>query len=411
MHEMSAAADEFTRLTSPDHHVELSLDKRCRRPLILHVTECLSTGVLSAIRLMCASLDSHFDFAILYGLRQETPADFKYDFPPSVRFIPWAPRGEMRPLAVSAALFQLVQIVRRLQPDLIHAHSSKAGALVRIVYPTGRLPVVYTPHCYAFERTDQGKISNAATWGIEWLLGRLNHTTVAIGKAEFAQSQQVAKRSTMIPNMIELPAQSSLASIAGKPRPLPGALANRDDDEGRRMTVVSTGSIRPQKNFPLFCDVARELLSEPFNFVWVGSGEVPPGLDVPGNVRITGWLTPAALQQILLRADVFIHTSKWEGLSISVLEAISFGLPAVVTPLEANRELVTNCLNGFLCSTAPEFVAALRLLGSDRALLTIMGKTSKLRAEDYTTQRVAHLWKDLYRSRILEGAELNLSFT
>jgi glycosyltransferase involved in cell wall biosynthesis len=401
--EINAEVDDFTRLTSPGYHdqEELSLDRHCRRPLILHVTECLSTGVLSAIRLLCASLDSCFDFAILYGLRQETPADFEKDFPPSVKFIPWAVRSEMHPLAASTAIFQLVQAVRRLRPDLIHAHSSKAGALVRIIYPTGRLPVVYTPHCYAFQRTDQSRISNAVTWGIEWLLGRLNHITVAIGRAEFAQSQQVARRSAMIPNMIELPARSSLASLTGKPMPFPDALADLQGDQNVRTTIVSTGSIRPQKNFPLFCDVARELLLEPFDFVWVGSGEIPPGLDVPENVQITGWLAATALQQILSRADVFIHTSKWEGLSISVLEAISFGLPAVVTPLDANRELVTNCVNGFICSKAPEFVAALRLLGSEHTLLTNMGKMSKLRAEAYTTQRVAHIWSDLYRSRIL----------
>ncbi|MBP2227753.1 glycosyltransferase involved in cell wall biosynthesis [Azospirillum agricola] len=369
------------------------------RPRILHVTECFSTGVLTALAMICKELQGDFSFSILYGRRWETPADFEAMFPPETVFQPWDVSRSLNPLKDVAAVRQLRRTVQALEPDLIHAHSSKAGALVRLAFPRGRPSVIYTPHCYAFLRGGRARPSNRLFWAVEWLLGRTAHTTVAVGRTEYAYARQVARRAAMIPNMIEL---AQFGDGAGRTASAPDAAPL----PGRRRTVVSVGSIRPQKNFPLFCEVAARLAGEAVDFLWVGAGEVPAGCAVPDNVAITGWLPHDRVAGILRDADIYIQTSVWEGLPISVLEAMSCGLPLVVTPADGNRELLTSFVNGFVCDTAAEFTEAIRLLCCHAPMMERMGLASRRLAEEYGAARVAMRWVDFYTHEIAERAGL-----
>ena len=157
------------------------------------------------------------------------------------------------------------------------------------------------------------------------------------------------------------------------------------------------GSIRPQKNFPLFCEIAKAVSDLSIQFLWIGSGTPPHGIQVPENVRITGWLSRREALTVLGECQVFVQTSLWEGLPIALLEGMALGLAALAKPAVGNTELIKEGVNGYLCDDATEFAGRLRALFKDRVQLREMGRASRRIVEDrYATDRIVGRWRELY---------------
>jgi glycosyltransferase involved in cell wall biosynthesis len=355
---------------------------------VLHVVESFGGGTLRLLATLCRATEGAVDAHVLHGNRDEGASTRPDGFPSSVSFTPWPVGRSVSPRADARAIGALKDTVARLAPDLVHAHSSKAGALVRLAFPDGGLPVVYSPHCYAFQRRDIATAMRAAYWGIERLLGLLPHVTVACGLAEYGSARLVSRSPVYIPNMVDLAAIDGTAGSPDARRP----------GGGGALRIGTAGGIRPQKNFPLYCAIAAALEDTGMTFVWVGGGDIPPTVTVPANLEVTGWQSHAGALARLAACDVYVQTSLWEGLSIAILEGMALGLPILTTPAPGNPELVIEGHNGFLCASAAGFVQRLRQLDSDRTAVARMGAASRrLIGENYAIERVAPRWISLYQ--------------
>ncbi len=353
---------------------------------VLHVVEAFSTGIIQSIRIICRALDGEVRFHILYGRRPETPADVESQYPPSVGFTPWGAAGRaIDPGKDRRAVAELKAVVARVKPDIIHAHSSKAGAYARLAYPGGQLPVLYSPRGYSFLQRDKGPARRAAFRGIEWLLGRLPHITVGCGLGEYSLARTVARRAVLIPNMID-------------PADFPAPDQGLSPDPAGPLRVAMAGGIRPQKNFPLFCEIARAFEGRDLRFLWIGDGDIPAGVRVPASVEITGWLPRAEVLRRMAGCHLYMQTSLWEGLPIALLEGMVLGLAVLACPAVGNTELVIEGANGYLCPDAPSFIARLRQLDGDRAALAAMGEASRsLALRNHSVDHIAPRWLSLYR--------------
>ncbi len=352
---------------------------------VLHVVEAFSGGIVHSISTICRMLDGQVAFHVLHGRRPDSPDDAHARFPSSVTFSPWPSAGrEIAPGRDWRAGAELRAVVERVRPDLIHAHASKAGALARLAFPSGRVPVVYSPRGYGFLRRDKGPPGRAVFWTLERLLGTLPHITVGCGLGEYDLARGVSRRAVLIPNMIN-PADFTEAASA---RP----------DARAPLRIAMAGGIRPQKNFPLFCAVAEACRARGYHFLWIGDGDVPPGQVVPPNVEITGWLGRAEVLRAMAGCHVYMQTSLWEGLPIALLEGMVLGLAVLAHPAVGNTELVIEGANGFLCQEPATFVQALDQLDRDRALLAAMGTASARQAlQNHAADRIADRWLSLYR--------------
>jgi glycosyltransferase involved in cell wall biosynthesis len=351
---------------------------------VLHVVESFSGGIIHSIANICRALDGQVAFHILHGRRPETPGELEGLYPATVGFTLWPSAGRsIHPGRDLRALAEVRAAVETVQPDVIHAHSSKAGALVRLAYPCGRVPVVYSPRGYAFLQRDKGRVGRGAFWLIERLLGCLPHITVGCGLGEYTLAQRVSGRAVLIPNMVDL---AQFAVAAGVARDAKGPLR-----------VAMAGGIRPQKNFPLFCQVAAAFEGRDVRFLWIGDGTLPTGVWVPSNVEITGWLGRDAVLRAMATCHVYMQTSLWEGLPIALLEGMALGLAVLACPAVGNTELVLEGGNGHLCADAESFIGQLRALDRDRARLAAMGAASRrLVEQQHALERIAPRWLSLY---------------
>lgn len=153
------------------------------------------------------------------------------------------------------------------------------------------------------------------------------------------------------------------------------------------------GRIAPQKDPKFFADVVAELRKDdvPLEAVWIGDGDGDlRRLLTEARIRVTGWLSPSGVEE-LLRGSVYVHSARYEGFPLSILDAAACRAPIVARRIAAVEH------TDLLMSSTPRGVAALvtDMLGSADALADARARnTPLLRA--YSPQRLTDALAMLY---------------
>lgn len=269
---------------------------------VLHVVESLGGGVLSSVLAMVqATPDLEHHLAVWPRRSHADTGDRLAGFA-SVRVLAHHP---------ARALGGLRELVAGLAPDEVHAHSSYAGLLARVIEPGA--DVVYSPHCFAFERRDLGPFARDVARRIERSLVRRTGVLVACSPFEAGLAAALGHR--------------AVVTVPNRALDAPGVRARF----ATPLRVVAVGRIGPQKDWSYLLTVKgylEEVLGGRVRWTWLGGGD-PTGERAlrDHGVDVTGWLPRGEVQERLAEAQVYVHTAAWEGAPISILEAAAVGLP------------------------------------------------------------------------------------
>lgn len=282
---------------------------------IVHATEAMGGGVQSAVAAFSRLIDGSEQFVLARPRSNEST----YSLPE---------HAQLRTFSGSlpAYLLWLRRSVLELRPDVVHLHSSLAG-LARAVLPRGSR-IIYSPHCFAFERTDISGTKRSAYRLAERVLASRAQTFVAVSPHEAELCRGLVPRGRAdveyVPNVASESQQQQ-------------AFANADSPEAS--TVVMTGRIGAQKLPRLYADAAA-LSTSGAEFVWVGDGDAADRdyLESRG-VRVTGWITPSEVVDTVGAAALYLHTGAWEAAPISIVEAASAGTPVLTRTLPTLQSL------------------------------------------------------------------------
>ncbi|WP_443872065.1 glycosyltransferase [Megamonas funiformis] len=350
---------------------------------IVHVMECFAGGTFNFLVDLTSEL-SNEEHIVIYGTnRENTPKNFKDLFNKNVKFIEWkTAQREMKPLKDIKALWELYSILKKIDNiDVIHLHSSKAGFLGRIVsFLLGKSKkTIYTPHAISFLRLDVSSKKRKIFIWMEKFASFFGGKIVACSQSEKEViEEQGIKNVTFINNGI-------------KPLEIEKKVNTSD-----KITIISVGRLSIQKNPKLFNDIALEFIDNPnIQFIWCGDGELKSELTSP-NIKCTGWIERKKLENYLANADIYLSTSLWEGLPLSVLEAMSIGLPVVLSNCIGNKDLVVN--NGFLYNNKIDCIENINKLLSEKCLRIKQGKESKnLFFNNFLLKNMANNYLKVYK--------------
>ena len=350
---------------------------------IIHVMECFAGGTFNFLVDLTNEL-SNEEHIVIYGTnRENTPKKFRDLFNENVKFIEWkTAQREMNPLKDIKALWELYIILKNIEDiDIIHLHSSKAGFLGRIVsFLLGKSKkTIYTPHAISFLRLDVSSKKRKIFIWMEKFASFFGGKIVACSQSEKeAIEEQGIKNVTFINNGI-------------KPLQIEKKVNTSD-----KITIISVGRLSIQKNPKLFNDIALEFIDNPnIQFIWCGDGELKSELTSP-NIKCTGWIERKKLENYLANADIYLSTSLWEGLPLSVLEAMSIGLPVVLSNCIGNKDLVVN--NGFLYNNKIDCIENINKLLSEKCLRIKQGKESKnLFFNNFLLKNMANNYLKVYK--------------
>lgn len=348
---------------------------------ILFIVEAMGGGVFTYIVDLANELVNEYDMYIAYAVRKQTPENYCDYFDKRIHLIEVKNfNRSINPIRDVKAFIEIKSIAKRIKPDIIHMHSSKAGALGRFAF-NGRKPsLFYTPHGYSFLMQNHSTMKRMIYKAVETICSKRNCMTISCSLGEHQETLKLTKNAAYVNNGININELQKLIEKAGTVADYP-------------FTVFTLGRICYQKNPVLFNQVA-EALPE-VKFLWIGDGELRNELTSP-NIVITGWIKREEAFRHSLQGDVFILTSLWEGLPISLLESMYMKKLCVVNNVIGNRDVIHNRENGFVCDCVDDFVDAIKEADDhhdyiDNAYYDVLNK--------YNTEVMANSYSKLYLAK------------
>lgn len=313
-------------------------------------------GVASYIRMLVKGLNRD-KFDITVACLSENGQEFAEELRQNYKVDAFSlamNRYKVNPLTDARVLIQLSARIRRERYDLIHAHASKPGFLTRMAAIGTGIPVIYSPHNFAFHEGSKPVVAHAVAL-FEKFAALFTAQIIAVAKHErdLALKYGVGTQElySVIPTGIDPALYQQSVDAPGIKRSL-GIPANAQ--------VVGTVGRLAIPKLPLdFVRVAAELKKDfsDLHFVWVGSGplleEARALTNELGLDGVIHWLGHRDdVNQLYHIFNCFLLLSRWEANPLVVLEAFSAGIPVIASDNLGARELIGNGGHGILVPVA-----------------------------------------------------------
>ncbi len=313
----------------------------------------------------------------------------------------------LSPFAQMRALRALLRLIRQERPDVVHAHMPISGLLARLAARLcGVRTVAYTCHGFLFNQPGPVWRRTLALL-LEWLAGRITDIYLTVSDEEAAD----ARRLRIHRHPIAVGNGRDPATF--RPDRADRARVRRELGVAEeRVVIIAVSRLVRHKGYPELLEamslvpdaelwVAGERLASDHGETLEAGFARAAGPDALGSrLRRLGYREDIAA--LLAAADIFVLPSHFEGLPMSVIEAMLSGLPVVASDISGPREQLVEGVTGMLVPAgrpAP-LAAALSHLAADAGLRARMGEAGRLRAcALYDETSVVARTADLFRRR------------
>lgn len=337
---------------------------------IFQVVECGGPGGTGEqVAAICNGLDpARFEVSLIYAVRGGSPDEYRTKCA-GAKAAYYAPEmtREISLTSDLEALRKLRALFAEHRPNVVHAHSSKAGVLSRAAAKAAGIKTVfYTPHGYGFLQQDRSAASRLLYKTIEKAAARFG-ATIACAPGEAAAAAALGGG----------PVHTVCDAYLGEFRePLP--------HEG--LAVGSCGRLTYARNPDAWVLLAQRLTDSRngLKCLWIGGGEDETriqtqleNMNLTARVELTGWLPSEQARERLRALDLFVHYSRWDALPNAVLEAMAAGLPVVASDNSGNRDAVVDGVTGFIVRDEVELLERCHRLIDDKALRLTLGAAGR----------------------------------
>ncbi|WP_415297144.1 glycosyltransferase family 4 protein [Clostridium perfringens] len=242
---------------------------------------------------------------------------------------------------------RILEYVKEVKPDIIHAHSSKAGVYGRIISKKLGIPVIYNAHGWAFNM-DISNFKKIIYGSIEKVLSFYTDKIINISQDEYDKATQyICKEKMMvINNGIDIEKfERKFDSVSIKYK------YNIPDN---KFIIGMVARLSDQKDPKLYVEIAKyiyEKYGKNIFFLFVGDGELRKEIDnemnkFTKNYLITGWINN--VNEFISIFDIAILTSKWEGFGLVLAEYMAAKKPIVSSNVGGIKNVIENEKTGYL---------------------------------------------------------------
>ena len=307
------------------------------------------------------------------------------------------------------AFSQLCSLIKKEQYDVIHTYTATPGFLGRLSAFLMGTPVILH-HQAGWTVTEFSGLKERIVYTpLEYLASLISTKAICVSHATYQQGKKYhmapLNKMKVICNGID-PQPLLNATQDGSKETMRKTLGFSDD----HILIGNTGRLASQKDNKSLIQsipyVKSMIPGKPFTLLLAGTGpdfhdleNLIKSLDISDHVRLLGFVRE--IPSFLVAIDIFAGPSLWEGLSISILEAMAAGKPIVTTSILPNAELIENEVTGLVVPPkSPEEIAkAIVHLINDPELSKKCGKNAQERVlESYSIDRMFRETYDLYVS-------------
>jgi glycosyltransferase involved in cell wall biosynthesis len=300
------------------------------------------------------------------------------------------------------ALVALRSAIHKHGPfDIVHGHSSKAGALTRLRLPGRHTPRVYTPHAFRTMDPELGKISRILYGSIEKLLARsFTDQLICVSADEYAHARALGMprdRLSIVVNGVETPTPALRDGVRR-------ALGIADDALLYGFVGRLSHQKAPERLIAAFDLVASRVPHA--RLLMIGTGELEQSVQrqIKGSTHGNRIVLSSAYtgSQAMAAFDVLVMPSRYEAMSYVMLEAAAAGKPLVLTDVGGSSTVLKDGQNGTLVENIddPRRLAGAMLRLADPERLARYTKAAQTRSNDYGIARMVADTEAIYRALV-----------
>lgn len=326
-------------------------------------------------------------------------------------------RRSILPINDIRAYFKIKKIIKEYNPDIVHTHASKSGAIGRLAASACKVKlIVHTFHGHVFHSYFNKAVSSLIVL-FERYLAKKTNAIIAISdlqKKELVEVYKIAPAE----KIFTIPLGFSLEKYSKNQSKKRVLFREKYGFDSNEIVIGIIGRVVPIKNHKMFVEVASIIKKKHgagIRFAVIGDGESVSLIEKKSlqmgltysyfltnpkcltDIVVTSWETE--IDQVLGGLDIVVLTSYNEGTPVSLIEAQAAFKPVVSTDVGGVRDVITHGENGFI--TAVDDVAAfaryLSILIENKDLRNVMGnKGYNSVINRYSKQRLIDDVKKLY---------------
>ena len=304
---------------------------------------------------------------------------------------PWDFKGNGKALKIVTGL------INENHYDFIHCHTPLGSVIGRIAAHRTKTKIIYTAHGFHFYKGAPLK-NWLMYYPVERFLSRWTDVLITINEEDYrcATEKFHAGKTVYIPGIgvdTKEYAPKNTALIRENKRKEIGVPENAK-------LLISVGELIERKNHKAVVQALQDLPDD-YWYVIVGKGELHDELmelDKTGHLILLGFRTD--IRELLWSSDLFVFPSFQEGLSVALMEAMSAGLPCVVSKIRGNVDLIDDANLLFepndVQRIGQEVVSTLDENGTDR--VSEIRESNLTKIKDYDCELIQSLMKEIYKN-------------
>lgn len=295
---------------------------------------------------------------------------------------------------------QLKELQKQQGYDLVYSQQPVGGMMGRLVGKKFKIPVIYTAHGFHFFKGCP-VVNKFIYKPVEKWLSKYTDILITINEEDYQNALKMKAKQVYKINGIGIDSNKikieEFDKLAFKKE-----LGLEENDK----VVLTISELNENKNYITMLKAIKILVEKDKNikFVSCGTGvwkdkihNFAKELGIENNCVFLGYRKD--ISKIIQITDLFFHASFREGLTLSVLEAMSFGVPCVVSNVRGNRDLVVDGKGGFVAEPIDEQTFANRIeqILNDKQLYAEFSVFNKERSKDYMVENVKRQLEAIYK--------------
>lgn len=291
---------------------------------------------------------------------------------------------------------ELVKLQKEKQYNLVYCQQPVGGVMGRKLAKKFKLPCIYTAHGFHFFKGNNF-LKNFIFKTIEKHYSRYTTALVTINEEDYLASQKFYAKKTYKINGIGFDNKKYTIPIKSREETRKELGLQQDD-----FVVCTVAEFIKRKNYETMLKTLCNL-DKDIKLVSCGRGvlleeikEKAKALGLENRILFLGYRND--VNSIMNMSDMYFLPSYQEGLTLSIIEAMSFGLPVVTSNVRGNRDLIENNKGGFICepNDVDGFAKAITKLSTSPELSQQFGDFNKTASVNYSIQKVIEQLDKVY---------------
>lgn len=300
------------------------------------------------------------------------------------------------------AFFALRRLIQKENYDVIHCHTPVAAFLARMAAigtEKRGTKVVYTAHGFHFYK-GAPLLNWLLFFPAEWISAFFTDVLITINQEDyrFARKHLHAKRIEYVRG-VGVDTERFRKSVTSREQ-MREALGLGEED----FVLLSVAEMTKNKNHAMMLQALAQIPDRHVKLLCVGRGKLLEqnraqcrALGLEDRVQFLGYRQD--VPDLYRAADGFLFVSFREGLSLSLMEAMSCGLPAIVSPIRGNVDLISNGVEGLHTHLDSKAIArSIEKLASSAELRKELGNAARKKMQAYSLDTIAEQMEKIYLS-------------